>query len=115
PLFATFLLGMFTKRTTGHGAFWGLITGTFSAAMTHGFTQPIGATSLVKGGWLGDTLYVFPSEMAQNFWIAIIAFSIALIATIMISLSTKRVKNDEQLRGLVYSLTPKIVDKDLKW
>jgi SSS family solute:Na+ symporter len=25
PLFATFLLGMFWKRTTGHGAFWGLV------------------------------------------------------------------------------------------
>ena len=28
PLFATFLLGMFWKRTTGHGAFWGLLSGT---------------------------------------------------------------------------------------
>ena len=25
PLFATFLLGMFWKRATGHGAFWGLV------------------------------------------------------------------------------------------
>ena len=28
PLFATFLLGMFWKRTTGHGAFTGLLSGT---------------------------------------------------------------------------------------
>ena len=28
PLFATFLLGMFWKRATGHGAFWGLLSGT---------------------------------------------------------------------------------------
>ena len=28
PLFATFLLGMFWKRTTGHGAFSGLLAGT---------------------------------------------------------------------------------------
>jgi solute:Na+ symporter, SSS family len=28
PLFATFMLGMFWKRTTGHGAFWGLLAGT---------------------------------------------------------------------------------------
>jgi Na+(H+)/acetate symporter ActP len=27
PLFATFLLGMFWKRTTGHGAFFGLLGG----------------------------------------------------------------------------------------
>src|SRR5688572_12879352 len=34
PLFATFLLGMFWKRTTGHGAFWGLVAGTAAARYT---------------------------------------------------------------------------------
>ena len=32
PLFATFLLGMFWRRTTGHGAFFGLLLGTLAAA-----------------------------------------------------------------------------------
>ena len=32
PLFGTFLLGMFWKRTTGHGAFSGLLSGTVAAA-----------------------------------------------------------------------------------
>lgn len=115
PLFAAFLMGMFTKRTTGHGAFWGLLTGTFSAAITHGLTQPAGAESLVKGGWTGTVLKTFPSEMAQNFWIAIIAFSVALVATIVISLATKRTKTDEQLKGLVYQLTPKTIDDSKHW
>jgi len=115
PLFAAFLMGMFTKRTTGHGAFWGLLTGTFSAALVHGFTQPAGATSLVKGGWSGTVLKVFPSEMVQNFWIAIIAFSVALVATIVISQFTKRTKTDEELKGLVYSLTPKVIDDSKYW
>ncbi len=115
PLFAAFLMGMFTKRTTGHGAFWGLLTGTFSAALVHGFTQPAGATSLVKGGWTGTVLKIFPSEMVQNFWIAIIAFGVALVATIVISLLTKRTKTDEELKGLVYSLTPKVVDTSKHW
>src|SRR5277367_4476702 len=35
PLFATFLLGMFWKRATGHGAFAGLLAGTGAAAVTH--------------------------------------------------------------------------------
>ena len=35
PLFATFLLGMFWKRTTGHGAFTGLLGGTLAAALHH--------------------------------------------------------------------------------
>ena len=32
PLFATFLLGMFWKRTTGHAAFTGLVSGTVARA-----------------------------------------------------------------------------------
>ena len=36
PLFATFLLGMFWKRTTGHAAFRGLLSGTAAAAIHHG-------------------------------------------------------------------------------
>jgi SSS family solute:Na+ symporter len=115
PLFAAFLMGMFNKRTTGHGAFWGLLTGTLSAALVHGFTQPAGAVSLVKGGWTGTVLQIFPSEMAQNFWIAIIAFSVALVATVVISVLTKRTKTDEELKGLVYSLTPKVIDENEQW
>lgn len=115
PLFAAFLMGMFTKRTTGHGAFWGLLSGTTSAAIVHGITQPAGATSLVKGGWLGTVVQTYPSEMAQNFWIAIIAFSVALVMTVVISMLTKRTKTDEELKGLVYQLTPKVVDESKNW
>src|SRR6185503_5218728 len=39
PLFATFLLGMFWKRSTGHGAFSGLLAGTITAALHYGFTM----------------------------------------------------------------------------
>ncbi len=74
PLFATFLLGMFWKRTTGHGAFIGLLSGTIAAAIHHGFTLPAGAVMGVKGGWFGVT-HIYPSEMAQNFWTAIFAWT----------------------------------------
>ena len=40
PLFGTFLLGMFWKRATGHGAFTGLLAGTLGAAVHHGLTLP---------------------------------------------------------------------------
>ena len=40
PLFATFMLGMFWKRATGHGAFIGLLSGTLAAAVHHGLTLP---------------------------------------------------------------------------
>ncbi|NJD11326.1 MAG: sodium/solute symporter, partial [Gemmatimonadetes bacterium] len=69
PLFATFLLGMFWKRSTGHGAFSGLLAGTLAAALHHGLTLPVGAPmGGIKGGWLGAVLHTYPSEMGQHFW-----------------------------------------------
>lgn len=115
PLFAAFLAGMFTKRATGNGAFFGLLSGTLSASLVHGLTQPLGAHTLIKGGWLGKVIHIFPSEMAQNFWIAIFAFTVALIVTIIISLATKRTKTNEELKGLVYQLTPKTIDDSKHW
>ena len=115
PLFATFLLGMFWKRSTGHGAFFGLLSGTVAAALHHGLTAPAGAETLVKGGWLGSVLHTYPSEMAQNFWTALFAFSAALVITIIISLSTEQKKSDEMLKGLVYSLTPRIREEGVVW
>src|SRR5206468_3450651 len=58
PLFATFLLGMFWRRTTGHGAFYGLLTGTITAALHYGLTLPRGAVPGIKGGFLGAVLHV---------------------------------------------------------
>ena len=51
--------------------------------------------------------------MAQNFWLAAVAFIICFAFTLIISLATQRTKSDTELKGLVYSLTPKIVDKNL--
>lgn len=115
PLFATFLLGMFWKRATGHGAFYGLITGTLAAAIHHGISIPAGATTLIKGGWLGTIVHTYPSEMAQNFWTAIYAFTACLLVTIMISVLTKQLKTNEDMKGLVYSLTPRITEHDVPW
>ena len=115
PLFAAFVLGMFTKRTTGHGAFWGLLAGTVSAAFVHGLTAPAGAESLVKGGWMGSVVKEFSSEMAQNFAIASVAFTVALVVSIIISMVTKQKKTDEQLKGLVYQLTPKVSNEGQAW
>ncbi len=111
PLFATFLLGMFWRRATGHGAFLGLVIGTLSASLHHGLTQPVGAASLIKGGWLGTILHQYPSDMAQNFWTAIYAWTACFVATIVISMLTKPNKTEKELAGLVYSLTPKPKDE----
>ncbi|MFL5808127.1 MAG: sodium:solute symporter family protein [Flavisolibacter sp.] len=108
PLFATFFLGMFWKKTTANGAFWGLLSGTASAALTHGLTTAEG-----KGGWLGN-VHQFYSGTSQAFNIAGIAFIVCFIVTVLISLFTPR-KSDDELRGLVYSLTPRQQDRAKVW
>ena len=112
PLFATFLLGMFWARTTGTGAFIGLFGGIGSSALFHALTIAQGNTPGIKGGYLGVKA-TFPSEMAQNFWLAAFAFIACFTLTLVISIATARTKSDADLKGLVYSLTPKIVDNNL--
>lgn len=114
PLFATFLLGMFWKRATGHGAFFGLLGGTFAAAIFHGLAHTKGTEIGIKGGWLGEH-FTFQSEMGQNFWMAIVAWSTCFALTMIISLLTPRTKSDEDLKGLVYSLTPKPESEREPW
>ena len=114
PLFATFLLGMFWKRTTGHGAFTGLLSGTAAALLHHGLTLPADALPGLHGGWLGHVVHVYPSDMAQNFWTAIFAFSINLLVSTVVSLMT-RPRAESELVGLVYSLTPKLPQHHLAW
>jgi SSS family solute:Na+ symporter len=132
PLFATFALGMFWRRTTGHGAFWGLLSGTLAAAVHHGLCVPAGDAVGIKGGYLGKFLanhganrileahdwgklpVQFGSGMGQNFWMAIWAFSTCFLVTIAISLFT-RPRKAEELRGLVYSLTDKPKETEHRW
>ena len=110
PLFATFLLGMFWRRTTGHGAFWGLVSGTAAAALFHGSTSAEGTHA-----WIMQTSMIdFTSTMGQALTIAIVAWSACFIVTIIVSLATKP-KPPEQLKGLVYSLTERPQDKDGAW
>jgi SSS family solute:Na+ symporter len=121
PLFATFLLGMFWKRTTGTGAFIGLFCGIAGSAAFHAMTTVVSnldaaghVVNVWKGGYLG-VVAKFPSEMAQNFWLAAFAFTVCLVLTLVISLATKSQKTDAELKGLVYSLTPKTVDHNLSF
>lgn len=100
PLFATFLLGMFWKRATPNGAFWGLASGTAAAAIHYVATQR---------GWI-----TYPSEMAANFHGAIYAWTTCFVLTILISLMT-RPRADAELVGLVYSLTEKPSYRRLPW
>ncbi|HYU38110.1 MAG TPA: hypothetical protein VEL29_09245, partial [Gemmatimonadales bacterium] len=113
PLFATFALGMFWKRATGHGAFTGLLAGTLAAAIHHGLSLPAGAAVGVKGGYFG-IVTIYPSELAQTFWTAIVAWLTCFGVTIVMSLAT-RPRPPDELRGLVYGLTAKPIDDVTRW
>ena len=108
PLFATFLLGMFWKRATAHGAFAGLSIGTAAAILTLSSTVAEG-----KGGWIAN-LHTFPSQMAQNFWIAIVAFTTNFVISIVVSMVTTP-RPDKEMEGLVYGLTKVPHDATAKW
>ncbi len=105
PLFATFLLGMFWWRTTAHAAFGGLLAGTTAAAVHY---------MLTGAGAAGGLVHHYPSDMAQNFWGAIVAWVTCFSVTIAVSLVT-RPPNKEDLVGLVYSLTPKPREEGFVW
>jgi solute:Na+ symporter, SSS family len=92
PLFATFIVGMFWKRTTAWGGFFGLIAGTLGAFITH---------LLYSKGTIS-----FGSPIAADFWGAGIAFATDVIVTVGVTLFTKP-RAESELRGLVWSLTPK--------
>ena len=108
PLFATFLLGMFWKRTTANGAFYGLLGGSLAAALTHGLTVAEG-----KGGWITN-LHTFYSGTSHAFNIAWVAFVCCFILTVVVSMFTTK-KEEKDLVGLVYSLTPRNKEQSKTW
>ena len=102
PLFATFLLGMFWRRTTPWGGLAGLVSGTVGGVVLWGF-ELMGVIN-------------YGSPMAGNFWRAIWAWVICFGVTIIVSLLTSRSqKADEELEGLVWGLTEKKEAVETAW
>lgn len=113
PLLATLLLGMFSRRSTGHGAFAGLAAGATAALLHHGLTLSADIPAGIGGGWIAD-LHRYPSAMAQSIWTAVIAFTASLIVTVTVSYCTKA-KPQQELIGLVHSLTPRRKGSKAVW
>ena len=79
PLFATFLLGMFWKRATGHGAFAGLISGTATAMLHHGLTLPIEARPESELVGLVHSLTPKPPKAHDVWWKSPVALGAAVL------------------------------------
>src|SRR6185437_2616724 len=108
PLFATFLLGMFWRRATGHAAFAGVVTGMVAAIAHFGLTLSAGAlpgtNGGMHGGWIA-VLHVYPSAIAQAAWTALFGFAVNLIV-IWVASFCSAPRSTEELAGLVHSLLP---------
>jgi solute:Na+ symporter, SSS family len=105
PLFATFILGMFWKRMTPAAGWIGLASGTVAAVIT----------AILCDGTLGGlSVGVIPlSGQGASFLAASVAFIVDIALSVAISVVT-RPKPVEELKGLVYSETPRedLVDAD---
>jgi solute:Na+ symporter, SSS family len=89
PLFATFIIGMFWRRSTPRAGLAGLVAGTLGAFVTH---------------VLYSTGHVhFGSAQSANFAGAIVAFLADAVVTIGVSLVTSP-KPAHELQGLVWGL-----------
>lgn len=111
PLFATMLLGMFWKRTTSAGAFWGLIAG-----MLTSFSIFLGLKLEILGPGAASLLTFSdnPSGMTLNLWQAIWAWVVCFLLTLGISLVTTP-KPEAELVGLVKGLTPGVDLSNVPW
>ena len=98
PLFATFIIGMFWKRMTPTAGWVGLVSGTLTAVLV---------AFLSEDAFGSASLGVLPlTGQGASFAAAGAAFVVDLIVSVAVSLAT-RPKPETELRGLVYSLTPK--------
>jgi solute:Na+ symporter, SSS family len=97
PLFATFFIAMFWKRSTWLAGVLGMIAGFLGAFITH---------ILYSNGHIN-----LGSAQAANFWQAIVAFVVDAVVTVGVSLVTQP-KPEEELRGLVWGLTRTDADQD---
>jgi SSS family solute:Na+ symporter len=98
PLFATFLLGMFWKRMTPTAGWVGLVLGTGSAVLVAFLSED--AVGTASQG------VIHLSGQGASFVAASTAFVVDIVVSVAVSLVTSP-KPEKDLRGLVYSLTPK--------
>jgi len=98
PLFGTVIIGMFWKRATSKGGFWGLLVGTVSSVVMYTLVK-------VHPAYL-STIALSPNakDMAENLYRALWSWIICVLTTVAVSLFTSP-KPASQLQNLVYGYT----------
>ena len=100
PLFATFIIAMFWKRTTAWAGVSGLAAGTAGAAVMHFAGYHI---AYFYPGGVFDPAHSTINAQMLNFYGAITAFVADAVVTVAVSLVTKP-KPREELAGLVWGI-----------
>jgi solute:Na+ symporter, SSS family len=100
PLFATFILAMFWKRTTPWSGIAGLTAGTIGAAVMHFAGYHI---AYFYPHQVLDPTHVTINAQMLNFYGAIAAFVADLVVTVLVSMVTKP-KPVSELGGLVWGV-----------
>jgi SSS family solute:Na+ symporter len=98
PLFATFIVGMFWKRMTPTAGWTGLVSGTLAAVAVAFLSED------AFGSWSTGVIPI--GGQGASFVAAGAAFVVDVIVSILVTMVT-RPKPASELRGLVYSETPK--------
>ncbi|MCW2540523.1 MAG: putative sodium:solute symporter [Frankiales bacterium] len=107
PLFATFIIAMFWRRSTPWAGLYGLIAGTLGAGVMHFAGYHI--AYFYPGGVFDPTHGKINAQML-NFYGAITAFVADVVVTVVVSLVTKP-KPVSELGGLVWGIPdPKAPD-----
>jgi solute:Na+ symporter, SSS family len=106
PLFGTVLLGMLWKRVTSAAGFLGLLAGTASSVtmfslmkLDHRWVRVFALSPLAQG---------LAQDMYQALWSCVVCVLVTVIVT-----GVTKPRPDEELRGLVYSLTEKASEGDV--
>jgi len=108
PLFGTVLLGMLWKRVSRAAGFWGLLAGVLSS---------VGMFTLMKldTHWVSVfALSPYAKGLAQAMYQALWSCLTCVVVTVLVTLVTKP-RPDEELRGLVYSLTDLAQEEHTSW
>jgi solute:Na+ symporter, SSS family len=98
PLFATFIVGMFWKRMTPAAGWAGLASGMISSVIVAFASED--ALGKASQGWL------HLSGQGAAFVAAGVAFVVDVVVSVLVT-SVTRPREESDLRGLVYSMTPK--------
>jgi SSS family solute:Na+ symporter len=98
PLFATFILGMFWKRMTATAAWTGLVSGTLAAVLVAFLSEDAFGSASVGVLHIGG--------QGASFAAAGAAFVVDIVVSVVVTYMTQP-RRESELRGLVYSLTPK--------